>query len=288
MYSADLTPYEVTTAATTTASKYRVRAFGESDNSDMVQQTIVRYQDKCLELGHELMPRDLRIEMLRRRRRARDALTEPRKDRPLEAHSDLKAQQRYGEWMMRTDVPEAARRAKAEMLPYFEGLVTATTGDESCPLPQQASKRSVSSHSEPHVDLENAELVSETSSGQGHKLKSSKEDEGAAMKAIADFEFTVNRLKSKTSANSRGELVSMSSPKTAEDIGDLFLQMDAMKTILEVDSSEIGGFAHRCPAGWRSGYRAEPMSKEEIRKAHIVQKFCAGNSHAHAQDAFVK
>jgi hypothetical protein len=206
----------------------------------------------------------------------------------LEAHSDLKAQQRYGEWMMRTDVPEAARRAKAEMLPYFEGLVTATTGDESCQSPQQASKRSVSSHSEPHVDLENAELVSETSSGQGHKLKSSKEDEGAAMKAIEDFEFTVNRLKSKTSANSRGELVSMSSPKTAEDIGDLFLQMDAMKTILEVDSSEIGGFAHRCPAGWRSGYRAEPMSKEEIRKAHIVQKFCAGNSHAHAQDAFVK
>eukprot|EP00413_Alexandrium_margalefii_P012251 CAMPEP_0204548274 /NCGR_PEP_ID=MMETSP0661-20131031/23447_1 /ASSEMBLY_ACC=CAM_ASM_000606 /TAXON_ID=109239 /ORGANISM="Alexandrium margalefi, Strain AMGDE01CS-322" /LENGTH=53 /DNA_ID=CAMNT_0051555179 /DNA_START=32 /DNA_END=189 /DNA_ORIENTATION=- len=42
-----------------------------------------------------------------------------------------------------------------------------------------------------------------------------------------------------------------------------------------MDKAERGGFARRCPAGWSSGYREEPMSEEEIRRARIVEKCLA-------------
>merc|ERR1712060_942255 len=70
----------------------------------------------------------------------------------------------------------------------------------------------------------------------------------------------------------RGPTGSIPLPQTVEEIGRLIEQSDVLQTILSIDKAEHGGFAHRCPAGWNSGYREEPMSKEEIRKARIVEK----------------
>eukprot|EP00929_Paragymnodinium_shiwhaense_P063705 TRINITY_DN31841_c0_g1_i2.p1 TRINITY_DN31841_c0_g1~~TRINITY_DN31841_c0_g1_i2.p1 ORF type:complete len:1347 (+),score=270.26 TRINITY_DN31841_c0_g1_i2:144-4184(+) len=71
---------------------------------------------------------------------------------------------------------------------------------------------------------------------------------------------------------------SMMLPQTIEEIGKLVAQSKPLETIMAIDADELGGFAQRCPAGWNSGYRLKPMSKEEIRKARIIEK-CDAPSH---------
>jgi hypothetical protein len=292
--SAVLTPFSVAIAATTTAAHYPVHAFGES-SEPMVPPQIVRYTDKAKELAHEVTPRDLRIEMLRRKRRARDALTAPREDYPLEAHADLKAQQRYGEWMLKSNVPAAARSAKAKMLPYFESLVSPTSQTCSPPparrrrrplgAPVDAEKLAHSSEEDQenptlaHADSATLHADASASGPADMMMAQSLERKKATAVVSAPLHSTssMQEAGSASSAQAVREGASNRSPQTAEDIGKLFLQMDALHTIIDVDTSEIGGFANRCPAGWKSGYRNEPMSKAEIRRARIVQKFCAGN-----------
>lgn len=309
--AAELTPFDVTTAATTTEGKVRVHAFGESEQSYTNQMTVSRYENKVLELPHETVPRDLRIEMLREKRRARDRLECPRGGYPLEAHSDLKAQERYGEWMMRTDVPEAARSNKAEMLSFFESLVLPDALTFSPPLATCKRKECTRAIVQANAHLEGLDtsLHHEASSmfedspepqhgsllgpgtPAGRKGVSANADhvgvlqQDDAVHSVGDAGKNSRRPREGVGRPSRlegggstgtAQAVLISNPQTAEDVGQLFLQMDALQTILTVDASEIGGFANRCPAGWRSGYREEPMSKKEIRTAHIVQKFCAG------------
>jgi len=284
--AAELTPFSVTNAATTTASGHIVRTFGDRDTSCIAHQTIGRPYNHFLVLPTDTHPRDLRIEALRRKRRARDALVGPRESHPLTAHSDLAAQRRYGQWMMRTDVPNAAYDAKLQMLPFFEGLASPTAETFSPPQAtckwkeprrhSQDTRASLQAASSSEDDAlahamaaveEASELrrqmqESGTFRGKANALNSARETQGANQNSLCQEDAA---MKKRSAA-----------PQTSDDVGKLFLRMDALQTILAVDSSEIGGFAQRCPAGWKSGYRVEPMSKDEIRKAHIVQKFCAG------------
>jgi len=271
----ELTTYSVDIAATTTKAHYPVHAFGEPNNSRMPNPNIIRHHDKVLELAHETVPRELRIEMLRRRRHEREQKGPQREDHPLEAHGDLKAQQRYAKWMMRTNVPETVRSAKADMLPYFDSLVSPDSDTYSPPLATR-KKRDRSRHAAETADLCVHSKVEDAA--YAHAVSAVREVDGQAVAAASDRSEVppIDGTCSAAPLQAKGGGPA-GSPQTADDIGKLFGQMDALQTILAVDI-DIGGFANRCPAGWRSGYRAEPMSTAEIRRAHIVQKFCAGSN----------
>lgn len=68
-------------------------------------------------------------------------------------------------------------------------------------------------------------------------------------------------------------------PQTAEDIGRLLQQSDALQTILSVDASTGGNSTTRFSSGWISGTRLEPMSEGEIRRARVVEKFSPAVKH---------
>jgi hypothetical protein len=267
--SAELNPSEQATAATSTSSGYHVRTFGDRDISCTPHQTITRPCNHALDLPHEIQPRDVRIETLRRKRMARDALMGPRENHPLIAHSDLVAQKRYEEWMTRTHVPAAAMAAKQEMFPFFEGLVSPTADTFSAPLAtckrKDPAKRSSVAEAPARPPM-SAEVIDAVAAAK------------EADCAVKQFQqVRASSATRKSGGEAEGDAPRQTAaPQTAEEIGKLFQRMDALQTILEVDSSEIGGFAHRCPAGWKSGYRVEPMSKDEIRRAHVVQNFCSG------------
>lgn len=297
----ELTPFDVTTGATTTDGKVQMHSFGEQNKSSSTQ--VCRYENKVLQLAHEAVPREVRIDTLRKKRRAKVMLEYPREGHPLEAHSDLKAQERYAHWMMRTDVPFSGHSRKAEMLPYFDSLVSPSSSTFSPPLASckrvgrpdapgvhatSLSKDSCESEYLPEDSAKSASsaavgLVEPHSHERGVPFSSNDGDPHQAH-TVTTGSGSGNRRQAASGgaagSNGRvagnGQVVPISNPQTAEEVGKLFLNMDALQTILQVDSSDIGGFANRCPAGWRSGYRAEPMSKKEIRTAHIVQKFCAG------------
>jgi len=283
--AAELTPFSVTNVATTTASGHVVRTFGDRDTSCAAHQIISRPYNHFMVLPTDTHPRDLRIEALRRKRRARDALVGPRENHPLSAHSDLAAQRRYGKWMMRTDVPNAAYDAKLEMLPFFEGLVSPTA--ETCSPPRATckwkeprvhSQETQASFQETALSEDDALVHAMAAVEEADELRRQMQESGTFRgkeNALNSARETHGMSQSQRSEDSATKKLG-AAPQTADDVGKLFLRMDALQTILAVDSSEIGGFAQRCPAGWKSGYRVEPMSKDEIRKAHIVQKFCAG------------
>mmetsp|Transcript_82097 Transcript_82097/g.150108 ORF Transcript_82097/g.150108 Transcript_82097/m.150108 type:complete len:1390 (-) Transcript_82097:80-4249(-) len=350
--AAELTPHQPQCLATKAASGYPVRSLGESNHGAM------RPDESHLDIPYDIVPRDLRIENIRRRRRAKAALDGPREGHELVADSDLQAQQRFGEWMMRTDVPAKAQRFKAQMQPFFEGLVAYDSPTFSKPLAaaacaqavaaQRAAAQSayrakraarktprtestVSEKSDADTDMPGSDedvtdtagediATSRQSSKSSHKApalsadgtkipeprapekpKGDRRVAGTAhvgvrgkvlaagrhspssngsdatsqskKESVDDQEESAPLASARKPLAGRGAPVGPPAPQTAEEVGRLFMQSDALQTILSLDASEIGGFAHRCPAGWNSGYRVEPMSKDEIRKARIVEKF---------------
>lgn len=383
--AAELTPAQQPCLAMKTSSGYPVRSFGDVDGSPR-PDCVIRQPDDACNLPHDIVPRDLRIENIRRKRRAKASLSGPRDGHELIANSDLQAQQRYAEWMMRTDVPAKSQRFKSQMQPFFEGLVAADAPTFSAPpaaaaiakaaaaqraaaqerakaaaranrvhrtpasdrsyadeeedeksidpealdtggeagvggsrveiavvepppgpakqsprpssttksssvgpqalmaaLLSRGSKRQVGSA---HIGLRSSAIipndllqVEQQSDGSGSN-PSTRRNSTAEKKEEESSELTPGGSAFKHGLTGRAAASGPTPPQTAEEVGRLFKQSDALQTILSIDASEIGGFAHRCPAGWNSGYRVEPMSKDEIRKARIVEKFSSSKNFA--------
>jgi len=151
--------------------------------------------------------------------------------------------------MMGTDVPDKAKAFKAGLKPFFEGFaspdVAASSSIGSCRV-QRASD-------------------SKCEEGPWSMLPPSG---GAA--AAPDAGRSASRLP---------HIRTSPLPQSIEEVGRLVERSNALGMPCGMDTAEHGGFAHRCPAGWNSGYREEPMSKEEIRRARIVEKCLAPRRH---------
>lgn len=57
-------------------------------------------------------------------------------------------------------------------------------------------------------------------------------------------------------------------PQTVDEVAKLFLESDALKTVMDLEKNR----SNRCASGWKSGYRSEPMSLEEIRSVRMVER----------------
>jgi hypothetical protein len=246
-------------AASATASGHTLTAFGSRDGpysgphlaNDL--PAMLRTRDGVKEVSGDIKPRDLRIEDLRQRRLERRKKESPRQGNPLVEHADAWAQSHYDKcWLLRTDVPDKAHERKEKMCGFFESLVV----PEDAPFP--------TSPGQSHLGGITGDQVSEKSAMSPKVLSHrqtmivakgiTEETPGAAPLPVV----------SSTKAPAAGP------PQSLEDIEALIKRSDALQTILDLDGEH--GFGQRCPLGWKSGYRKEPMSSDEIRRARIVEK----------------
>ncbi|CAK0807175.1 unnamed protein product, partial [Prorocentrum cordatum] len=59
-------------------------------------------------------------------------------------------------------------------------------------------------------------------------------------------------------------------PQTAEDVGRLLENRDALDTIIALENQ--GRYMEGIIAGWSSGHRQEPMTEEELRTARATER----------------
>lgn len=250
-------------AASATASGHVIKPFGDRDgayseshlNSDF--PAMIRTRDAVKEVSGEIKPRDLRIEDVRQRRLERRRKESPRKGNPLVEHADQWAQAHYDKcWLLRTDVPDKAHERKGNMCEFFEGLV---------------------------VPVEKPVPASPKESDLGHLMESQKSSTSASKRPaqrpnnLKSTEETLHKRSEETPATtvlpvtSSSKVSAAGPPQSLEEIEALIKKSDALQTILDLDA-DSEGFAQRCPLGWNSGYRQQPMSSDEIRRARIVEK----------------
>jgi hypothetical protein len=200
---------------------------------------VVRTEDCTLDVAcSNLEPHDIRIESLRRRRR--DAGN--RRDGVSVADdAALKAQKRYVKAHMAEDIHRGRKlaQAKAKLVESFDALAASMI----------------------------APVV---------PLISTREASGDVTKDIPVMKKTHGRKHSVHVPNGirASEKPFPMPPTSIEDIEALVLQSDVLKTISDIDSTATG---HRCPTGWSAGYRDEPMTREEIRRARVVERSAQGS-----------
>jgi hypothetical protein len=203
---------------------------------------MIRTRDAVKEVSGEIKPRDLRIEDVRQRRLERRRKESPRKGNPLVEHADQWAQAHYDKcWLLRTDVPDKAHERKGKMCGFFEGLVVPV----ETPVP--------TSPKELHLG----------------RLEDSPKSSASPSKRVPR-RLTEPKSSEETPANtavlpvtSSVKVPAAGPPQSLEEIETLIKKSDALQTILDLDA-DSHGFAQRCPLGWKSGYRQQPMSSDEI------------------------
>jgi len=151
----------------------------------------------------------------------------------LQLHSRSAGQSRYEEWIMRSDVPEPARAYKEQLLETFDKLPSfRELAEERQPL---ASPKAV-------------------------EKKPAQEPGGTTTKVVVGSGATTFRTG-----------LGIRLPETADEVGRLMEEMDALQTIMDVTGPE-GSSANNCPVGWISGYRKVPMSEDEIRRVRNLER----------------
>eukprot|EP00746_Dinoflagellata_sp_MGD_P079206 gnl/MRDRNA2_/MRDRNA2_31648_c0_seq1.p1 gnl/MRDRNA2_/MRDRNA2_31648_c0~~gnl/MRDRNA2_/MRDRNA2_31648_c0_seq1.p1 ORF type:complete len:1145 (+),score=263.67 gnl/MRDRNA2_/MRDRNA2_31648_c0_seq1:52-3486(+) len=240
-------------AASATASGHTLTAFGTRDGpysgphlaNDL--PAMLRTRDGVKEVSGDIKPRDLRIEDLRKRRLERQKKESPRAGNPLVEHADAWAQSHYDKcWLLRTDVPDKAHERKEKMCGFFEGLVVPEEAPPPISPGGQSNLSAIAGEITPKVPTHRKTMI--------HAKGSTEEPPAAAA----------------LPAVSSTKVPAAGPPQSLEDIEALIKRSDALQTILDLDGEH--GFGQRCPLGWKSGYRKEPMSSDEIRRARIVEK----------------
>jgi len=213
---AELTPYQPSCFATKTHSGFPVRSFGETFPPEHqlhhLPAPLLRQTDATLQLPSATGEQAQRLETLRLQRRERDggALVAAGRppDRELLYDSNIKAQRRYGHWMMASEIPESSRNFKDRLQPFFEQLIVTEQ-----PAAETATARQQNTASR---------LRSENVTGEGVGSSAA----GASIGAI-----------------SGGTVLSLppTFPRTVDEIGQMVERSDALATILDLNREPPAG-----------------------------------------------
>lgn len=293
-----------TCLATRTANGYQFRNFGDPNP---VSDNIVRFSDKLQELGLSATPRDVRIERHYQGHRLKlSTASLPRQDsvERLLLHAELKAEQRYKGHMLGSSVPLSQLKFKEQLLPAFDKLMadmkllpavdklmaetslqisaSASTLPPASDLPRVPSWESLHDQASPWSPRSSKDSSAAAGPvGRGAAGAPPAPPGGSvALPPLAAIPARGGKAApsaaSPKAASARGgrcvELPPAAPPQTLEEIGKLVAQCDALKSIMSIDQAETGGFARRCLVGWSSGYREEPMTKEELRRTRQLEK----------------
>eukprot|EP00930_Biecheleria_cincta_P016768 TRINITY_DN13527_c0_g1_i1.p1 TRINITY_DN13527_c0_g1~~TRINITY_DN13527_c0_g1_i1.p1 ORF type:complete len:1117 (+),score=160.91 TRINITY_DN13527_c0_g1_i1:171-3521(+) len=231
--------------ATRTASGFPVRPFGFKGPA---AQAVFRMEDQVQNISQSTEPKDVRLEKIRRHRHALAMSTlscQGERTAAMIADGESRAQTRYSKWVMSSDVPDDARDFKQSLLPYFDSFMSsAGAGDTS-----KVSADGVG---------EREDLPEGWSAGQ-LTYGTAPDDESAQ----ATPENKKQQRKKQPNASSTGppssRLLPAAAPQTAEEVGRWLAQNDALQTIKSDKTTR-----EQCAVGWKSGFRKQPMTDEEI------------------------
>eukprot|EP00747_Dinoflagellata_sp_TGD_P108893 gnl/TRDRNA2_/TRDRNA2_170553_c1_seq1.p1 gnl/TRDRNA2_/TRDRNA2_170553_c1~~gnl/TRDRNA2_/TRDRNA2_170553_c1_seq1.p1 ORF type:complete len:779 (-),score=114.27 gnl/TRDRNA2_/TRDRNA2_170553_c1_seq1:34-2196(-) len=289
--------------STKTGSGVHIRAFGERELTREEEHQVLRLSDRGLDTPRDPQPRDIKIEELRlRRQRQRAELnslsawsTKSSEIPTVIHHGDLKAQRHYTAYAMRTEIPEKAKAFKYHLLTSYDAFLYGgiDQGTSSSSRAFASSSRSDGADGSPPRPAQSdasspraaqGTAAGTTPSGGSAEVVPQASSPDASLHADSSLRRSAEKggpsgaspsQASEAPAVRKPPAFGAGFPQTVDEVGRLVEQSDALQTVLALDVTEHGGFAHRCPAGWDSGYRVEPMSKEEIRRARIVERAVA-------------
>jgi len=233
--------------ATRTASGFKVRPFGYQDST---LKSSFRVEDHSNDMANDVVPKELRLDRLWRRRRDRDAHVSSshlgERTAAMIADGESWGLEKYKSWVMRTDIPRQAREQKEK---YFDGMTSMTSNATSNPQSPLGSVRLVGSKSP-------------------RKAKSAEEQSGDVDESLLVEEASRDSASTqqKTSKLGNASYAAPTAPQTAEEVGMWLANNDALKTIRGDSESE------RTTAGWVSGFRKTPMTEEELVKTRILER----------------
>lgn len=230
--------------ATRTASGFPVRPFGFKGPA---AQAVFRLENQVQKISQSTEPKDVRLEKIRRHRHAIAMSTlssQGERTAAMIADGESRAQTRYSKWVMSSDVPDDAREFKQSLLPYFDSLMSSAEA-------QTTSKMSAGGVGE-------QDLPENWSVGQ---LTDRMAPDGESAQASSE---TKKQQRKKTSGVSQtgppsSRLLPAAPPQTAKEVGRWLAQNDALQTIKSDKTTR-----EQCAVGWKSGFRKQPMSDEEI------------------------
>lgn len=291
--SVELTPAQPKCVAVHTSNGNVLRAFGEGETP----HAVFRQSDPMQDLAWQAEPKDPNSDAARKLHASSGPEVSRQIFQQLILSTEAKARQRYGHWVMRTEVPQKARAVKEQTLAFFEELVTSTEAsivESSKQLSRSSAPGSTGAaggaggssrgRSEggpgptPAGSLRTFALAKPRSPGAGAgQLPGGLAGPGSAAAGPCGGRRPPPLAQPGGSDGARGALRlrpfgGLTLPKTVEEVGQLVAESDALLSILSIDQGERGGFARRCAAGWKSGYREEPMSQDELRRARLLHR----------------
>eukprot|EP00933_Yihiella_yeosuensis_P070441 TRINITY_DN78547_c2_g1_i1.p1 TRINITY_DN78547_c2_g1~~TRINITY_DN78547_c2_g1_i1.p1 ORF type:complete len:870 (-),score=154.21 TRINITY_DN78547_c2_g1_i1:124-2610(-) len=285
--------------ATRTASGFPVRPFGGIVGFRQEGSHETVFRPACQEqiLPSDAFPKDLRLEELRKRRHARD-LQQARLDQSsqlrddpkhtqyskdsmettpsspskapeslrstsirartvaLVADGDARAQRRCRDRIMDTDVSKGVKQFKEKVMPYFDRFIQDESTVASSFLRHASSGTASLEESSYNTGLAAAEAACSLEASLGF-----------AGMHLTDMLASEDDPKTKKSASSTSPVPKAKFvPKTAADIGIWLENNNPLHTILD------RGMDNRCAVGWKSGFRADPMSSEEIVAVRTLER----------------
>lgn len=250
--------------AAKTASGWPVRPFGFKGPVD---QAVFRVDDQVLNISRSTEPKAIRLEKIWRNRHALTMSTltsQGERTTAMIADGESRAQKRYSKWVMSSNVPDSVRQFKESLLPFFDSLMS----HEASP---SASKMSASDVRE--------QKDSQKSWTAGQCIGGTAPD-GESLQLTSETKRQTRRKQANTSQTGprSARLPPAAAPQTAEEVRQWLAQNDALDTIKGNNTVR-----EQCAVGWKSGFRKQPMTDEEIVRIRAISARAAASKQPAAQ-----